>query len=295
MKKLVLLAFILSFQAITAQLLFNTININTSSIAEDESFGSYIPILGDDVSSNKFLVTFSLEEILNSSTLKAQPGNLIIKVSFKDIAPVGDNPEEYLLNYEDSKFDWSYNEAEKTITAILKEEVGGGYIEHIKLIMAPTTESPDFNGVDGMHASQQLACSGDNLFCFESPETIFLVTKDIDADDDYVADEEDNCPNTYNPNQEDADGDGVGNVCDDDYVEFKLLNNPVSKFIKFKSSQAITQFRIFNLSGTLIKKGNKAKGFKKIKTPKKMKKGKSYIVHFITENGVLVTKQVLKK
>ena len=120
-------------------MLFNTIDINTSSVAEDESFGNYIPILGDDVSSNKFLVTFSLEEILNLSPLKTQPGNLTIKVSFKDIAPAGDNPEEYLLNYEDSKFDWSYDEAEKTITAVLKEEVGAGYTEYIKLTMVPTT------------------------------------------------------------------------------------------------------------------------------------------------------------
>ncbi|SDK79465.1 hypothetical protein SAMN04488034_101492 [Salinimicrobium catena] len=36
-----------------------------------------------------------------------------------------------------------------------------------------------------------------------------------DADDDGVADEEDNCPETYNPGQEDADGDGVGNACED--------------------------------------------------------------------------------
>lgn len=37
----------------------------------------------------------------------------------------------------------------------------------------------------------------------------------IDTDQDGIPDDQDNCPNTYNPGQEDADGDGAGDVCDD--------------------------------------------------------------------------------
>ena len=36
-----------------------------------------------------------------------------------------------------------------------------------------------------------------------------------DADDDGVLDDVDNCPGVYNPNQADADGDGLGDACDD--------------------------------------------------------------------------------
>src|SRR3989338_2711412 len=37
-----------------------------------------------------------------------------------------------------------------------------------------------------------------------------------DEDQDGVIDDEDNCPSTENPDQQDADGDGKGNVCDED-------------------------------------------------------------------------------
>ena len=35
-----------------------------------------------------------------------------------------------------------------------------------------------------------------------------------DSDNDGIPDNQDNCPNTYNPDQADSDGDGVGDACD---------------------------------------------------------------------------------
>ncbi len=37
---------------------------------------------------------------------------------------------------------------------------------------------------------------------------------DVDPESDGLPNEIDNCPNTYNPSQSDADGDGVGDICD---------------------------------------------------------------------------------
>lgn len=45
---------------------------------------------------------------------------------------------------------------------------------------------------------------------------IYLNEPGIDTDMDGIPDDIDNCPNIYNPEQEDIDNDGVGDVCDSD-------------------------------------------------------------------------------
>lgn len=48
-------------------------------------------------------------------------------------------------------------------------------------------------------------------------EPIERVAK-IDSDSDGIDDSVDNCPSISNPNQEDDDNDGIGNLCDDDFL-----------------------------------------------------------------------------
>lgn len=57
---------------------------------------------------------------------------------------------------------------------------------------------------------------GDVAGNLETGYQFINVTKEtqIDADNDDVIDFDDNCPNTYNPNQRDADDDGLGDNCD---------------------------------------------------------------------------------
>jgi hypothetical protein len=51
----------------------------------------------------------------------------------------------------------------------------------------------------------------DNATCSEDG---FCSMDQEDADNDTVGDVCDNCPDVYNPGQADSDGDGIGDVCD---------------------------------------------------------------------------------
>jgi len=69
-------------------------------------------------------------------------------------------------------------------------------------------------------------------------ELIGELPPDLDADDDGWADVNDNCPYTYNPYQEDYDGNGFGDVCDD-YKVPTITNVVYSGQFKCRTEQAI--------------------------------------------------------
>ncbi|MFD1616124.1 choice-of-anchor B family protein [Gelatiniphilus marinus] len=52
-------------------------------------------------------------------------------------------------------------------------------------------------------------------------ETVEIVNTIIDTDNDGIAESLDNCPSIANPDQADADNDGIGNLCDSDFVNSK--------------------------------------------------------------------------
>ena len=72
-------------------------------------------------------------------------------------------------------------------------------------------------GCSGAPASMVVVGNSNNWeLCEIAPNSDAAIVGvcDSDLDDDGLCDEGDNCPDAFNPDQGDADGDGVGNACD---------------------------------------------------------------------------------
>ena len=74
-----------------------------------------------------------------------------------------------------------------------------------------------------------------NRFDFSSDETL-TITVAADFDGDGIPDSVDNCPALFNPGQDDLDGDGKGDVCDESDVAGSLVVGLFKATSRFKSS-----------------------------------------------------------
>lgn len=86
-------------------------------------------------------------------------------------------------------------------------------------------DDDDNDGVmdaDDSEPLNQFACSDlDADTCDDCTTGAFDLSNDgVDTDGDGACDAGDNCPVDANPNQEDSDDDGFGDVCDDELVDF---------------------------------------------------------------------------
>lgn len=97
----------------------------------------------------------------------------------------------------------------------------------------------------------------------ESPSAEVIVEICNDTDNDNICYNVDNCPDTYNPNQDDFDNDGVGDACDGLSISesesyFTIFPNPANEYlnITFNSNFADTKLKIYNSLGKIVRNLN---------------------------------------
>ena len=81
-----------------------------------------------------------------------------------------------------------------------------------------------------------------------------------DFDDDGFCDELDNCPDVYNPNQEDLNDDGIGDSCDgigldENNLDWNVFPNPFSTFttVSFtNNSNDQYELKLYDFAGNLV-------------------------------------------
>jgi gliding motility-associated-like protein len=76
------------------------------------------------------------------------------------------------------------------------------------------TPNDDYVGDDSF--KYNVCDNGTPELCVEGTVNITVTPVNKDTDSDGINDDIDNCPDTYNPDQEDTDFDGEGDICDSD-------------------------------------------------------------------------------
>lgn len=86
-------------------------------------------------------------------------------------------------------------------------------VDECRALTTENVEATDTNGFDLQVISSQGA------YCFAAD------VEPGDSDEDGILDADDNCPDIYNPVQEDLDEDGYGDACDEDIDGDDFLND----------------------------------------------------------------------
>ena len=275
-----------------AQNLYKSSFVKITSASEERNENDEMILSGD----NKVMYTFKVNsyEINKIDPYYLSSDNLLVILELDNLTVLGNSPNEYVNENAGSNFNWSYNASQNKIVGKLKDHVRFDFNENITFNLTTKNVFNRNKKTADVKVTTYLDCPNNKVSCLKLKKKVKLTVKDIDEDNDGIIDELDNCISTANPDQADHDDDGVGNVCDPDYVDVTLTSSDVKKHIEFSSTSKIVAYKIYTLTGKVIKKGKVNNNQTRIKTPKKMKKGKIYVIHFITENGVIVKKKVLK-
>ena len=94
--------------------------------------------------------------------------------------------------------------------------VTDGYSGLVIIDISDPTNPVQAGHYDTVGDAVGVAVSGGYAYVADGDNGLVILSSIIDSDSDGIADVEDNCPCIHNPEQEDLDGDGLGDVCDND-------------------------------------------------------------------------------
>ncbi|MFH1699233.1 MAG: dockerin type I domain-containing protein [Candidatus Zixiibacteriota bacterium] len=153
-----------------------------------------------------YIGTPDLDVIIWQYQPSGYPGLELARVTI----PFNDLPKEIGVATADfSTFNLEYAAGEMLICGVANSGAEG----EILAVMSDDGNFPGFSGGGSYQGEWRLMddlygieynFNFDATFCWDAP----------DNDNDGIANKYDNCPETYNPDQSDIDGDGIGDVCD---------------------------------------------------------------------------------
>jgi len=134
-----------------------------------------------------------MQELSGGQINRLEVGETYI-VSFDAVAEAGDRSGYVYFGQNENPF-----------TALIDQSFTAGTVKE--------TFSYEFEVTEAF-SSMKLSLSIGNDMPAVTFDNVRISRKITDSDNDGYADEDDNCPITYNPSQDDSDNDNVGNACD---------------------------------------------------------------------------------